>query len=121
MVHCNRNKFIFLFKTIYFIIGTSYVTSFQEFKRFPNLIQARWKKLDYPAKKLVITATCKYDCSNSQIYLSRKELLTSNETTYTFTGLAHGSLCDFTLKAVYNPATLDKGITVTYLVLPASK
>ena len=71
--------------------------------------------------KLEITATCKYDCIDGQIYLSNKTVLAPNETSFTFTGLAPGSQCDFTLKAVYNPASIDDGITVTYMVLPASK
>ena len=62
-----------------------------------------------------------YNCSNSQIYLESKEIIAPNETSFTFGGLAPGSQCDFTLKAVYNPASLDNGISVAYMVLPASK
>ena len=71
--------------------------------------------------KLEITATCKYNCINGQIYFVNKTVLSPDETSFTFTGLAPGSQCDFTLKAVYNPASIDNGISVTYTVLPASK
>ena len=99
------------------------MTSFNEFKRFPYCIQARWEQLSYPATEVVITATCKYmyGCRNSKVYLERKVILAPNQTSFTFTDLAPGSLCDFTLKAVYNPASLDNGISVPYMVLPASK
>ena len=71
--------------------------------------------------KFEITATCKYGCINGQIYLINKTVLPPTETSFTFNGLAPGSQCDFTLKAVYNPASIDDGITVTYMALPASK
>ena len=71
--------------------------------------------------KLEIVATCKYDCEKGQTYLLNETVLAPNETSFTLTGLVPGSLCEFTLKAVYNPASIDKGISVTYMVLPASK
>ena len=71
--------------------------------------------------KLEITATCKYNCINSQIYFVNQTVLSPDETSFTFTGLAPGSQCDFTLKAVYNPASIDNGLSVTYTVLPTSK
>ena len=71
--------------------------------------------------KLELIATCKYDCKDGRIYLVRKTVLTPNETSFTLTRLEPGSQCKITLKAVYNPASIDKGITVTYMVLPTSK
>ena len=100
---------------------TSLVTHFQGFKRFNNSIQAYWKETLYPAMSLEIVATCKYNCENAMTYLVNKTVLAPNETSFTLTGLVPGSLCEFTLKAVYNPASIDKGISVTYMVLPASK
>ena len=102
-------------------IVTSLVTCFNEFKRFNNSIRASWKQVFHPALKLEIIATCKYDCKDGRIYLVHKTVLASNETSFTFTDLEPGSQCEFTLKAVYNPASIDKGINVTYMVLPASK
>ena len=90
------------------------------FHRFYKSIQASWSELYFPALKLEITATCKYEC-NGAIYLVNKTVLPPNVTSFTFTGLAPGSECDFTLKAVYNPASIDEGISVTYMVLPLSK
>ena len=99
------------------------VTDFEEFKRFDNNIQARWREIVHPPMTQEIVAICKYvcDCSNAHIYLVNKAVLHPNETSYTFTGLAPGSQCDFTLRVVYNPASIDDGISVAYLVLPASK
>ena len=106
-----------------FTAVTSTVTRFEEFKRFDTSIQARWKEAWHPVMNYEIVTTCKYtcDCSNSHIYLVNKTIIPPNETSYTFTGLAPGSHCDFTLKAVYNPASIDHGISVAYIVLPASK
>ena len=104
-----------------FYLVTCSVTDFEEFKRFNTSIQARWNKTVYPAMRLEIGATCKYDCENGRIYLVNKTVLDPNETSFTLTGLVPGSQCKFTLKAVYNPASIDKGISVTYMVLPASK
>ena len=100
---------------------TSWITSFLPFERFGNSIQANWKEPVHHPFKLVITVTCKYGCINGQIYLVRKNVLPPNQTSVTFTGLVPGSECDFTLKAVYNPASIDSGISVTYMILPASK
>ena len=100
---------------------TSFVTEFEEFKRFNNSIQASWKETVHPAMRLEIVATCKYNFENGRIYLVNKTVLAPNETSFTLTGLVPGSQCEFTLKAVFNPASSDKGINVTYMVLPASK
>ena len=97
------------------------LTDFEEFKRFNNSIQAFWRKTVYPSMRLEIVAICKYDCENGQMYLVNKTVLDPNETSFTLTGLVPGSKCEFTLKAVYNPASMDEGISVTYMVLPASK
>ena len=102
-------------------LGTSLVTEFKDFKRFNNSIQACWKKTVYPAMRLEIVVTCKYNCENGQKYRVNKSFLAPDETSFTLADLVPGSQCKFTLKAVYNPASMDKGISVTYLVLPASK
>ena len=100
---------------------TSLVTHFHGYKRFDNSIQVCWKKIGVTAVRLEIVATCKYDCENGHIYLVNKTVLAPKETSFTLTGLVPGSQCEFTLKAVYNPASMDKGISVTHMVLPASK
>ena len=100
---------------------TSLVTRFEEFKRFEKALCARWKEIVFPSLRLEIEAVCKYDCENGRIYHVNKTVLAPNETSFTLTGLVPGSQCKFTLKAVFNPASIDKGISVTYMVLPASK
>ena len=102
-------------------LATSLVTHFEDFKRFNNSIQACWRKTFYPALRLEIGATCKYNCKNGRVYLVNKTVLAPNQTSFTLTDLVPGSQCEFTLKAVYNPASIDKGISDTYMVLPASK
>ena len=97
------------------------VTEFEEFDRFKNFIQARWKEIIHPAIRLEIVTTCKYYCENGQIYLDKATFLAPEETFFALTNLEPGSKCEFTLKAVINPASVDNGISVTYMVLPASK
>ena len=70
--------------------------------------------------KIVLAIQCKYFCSSDYYHLD-KTTLSSNDTSFTFTGLAPGTKCDFTLKAVYNPASIDDGIQATSMTLPASK
>ena len=102
-------------------LATDLVTHFEEFKRFKNSIQACWIEISLTAVRLELVATCKYNCETGQIYLVNKTVLAPKETSFTLTGLVPGSQCEFTLKVVLNPASIDKGISVTYMVLPASK
>ena len=102
-------------------LATSLITDFKEFRRFNNSIQACWKETFRPAMRLEIVAICKYNCENGKKNLVKKVILAPSQTSFTFTDLAPGSKCQFTLKTVYNPASIDEGISVTYMVLPASK
>ena len=96
------------------------MTDFEEFKRFNNSLQAFWKIPTYIADHFQLSLQCKYVCKNNY-HLRDEVVLRSNVTSFTFSGLAPGIQCDFTLKAVYNPASIDGGIQVSYLTLPASK
>ena len=98
---------------------TSLVTFFKEFRRFENSIQANWNEAFHPAMRLEIVAMCKFE--SGMLYLVNKTILSPNATSFTLTGLMPGSQCEFTLKAVYNPASIDKGISATCTVLAASK
>ena len=100
--------------------ATSLMTSFQEFTRAERSIQACWKELIYPATKLELSILCKYDCSD-EICFPGKTVLSPYETSFTFTGLVPGSQCDFTLKTIYNQASIDDGIQVPYMILTESK
>ena len=102
---------------------TSLVTRFEEFKHFTDSFQVCWRETVHPAMRLEIVATCKYDRENGPIYLVNKTVLDPKATSFTLSGLVPGSQCQFTLKAVYNPASfdLDKGISAIYMVLPKSK
>ena len=120
-IHFKLVWIFFVSHNVFTFLATRLVTAFEEFKRFNNSIQAFWKQTLHPAMRLEIVATCKYDCDNGRVYFVNTTVLVPNATSFTFTGLEPGSLCEFTLKAVFNPASLDKGISVTYMVLPASK
>ena len=106
-----------------FHLVTPLVTQFEDFKSFNDSTQACWRETVHPATRLEIVATCKHDCENGRIYLVNKTVLDPKATSFTLTGIMPGSQCQFTLKAVYNPASynLDKGISATYMVLPKSR
>ena len=117
---CN-NRTIHINCTISFhFSATAYMTKFKEFKRFNNSLQAFWKFPKYVPDHFQLSIQCKYICKRSYDFYD-KAVLPPSETTFTFSGLAPGSQCDFTLKAVYNPASIDHGIQVSYLTLPSSK
>ena len=106
----------------FLFLATSVVTGFENFKQFNNSFQLHWKRLTHPAIRLELVLTCKYQYENGQICtLKSMTVLNPEETFFTLPGLPPGSQVQFTLKAVYNPASLDKGISITYMVLPASK
>ena len=101
---------------------TSLVTKFETFKQFQNSVHLHWKRLTHPAMRLEVIGTSKYQCQNGQVYLGKSMTVLDPEKTFlAFPGISPGSQFQFTLKAVYNPASLDKGISITYMVLPASK
>ena len=104
----------------YVLAATSKMTEFQEFRRFNNSIQVRWKEPEYRPTLYELALVCKYDY-NDQINLMDKFTLLPQETTLTLTGLPASSECTFTLKAVYNPASIDAGISVSYSTLSPSK
>ena len=101
---------------------TSLVTHFESFKLFKNSVQLHWKRLIRPAMRLELVMACKHQCENGQIYLFKTLTILDQKITFlSLPGLSPGSHFQFTLKAVYNPASLDKGISITFMVLPASK
>ena len=92
------------------------MTSFEEFNRFNNSIEAKWRSLRYPAMMLILAFQCKYFCSKD-FYLTDLRVLPPAVTSLNVTDLAPGTICEFTLKAIYNPASTDDGIKVTYMTL----
>ena len=104
----------------YMFAATSRMTAFEEFKRLDNSIEVHWKELQYSAAKLELAVICKYDY-NEEINLIDKFSLPPHETSLVFSGLPPSSECTFTLKAVYNPASIDAGISVSYSTMPPSK
>ena len=96
------------------------MTKFEEFRQWNNFIEVRWKELEYPATKLELGVICKYDY-NERVNLVAKIPLLPTETSFVFNGLPANSECTFTLKAVYNPASIDAGISVSYSTRPPSK
>ena len=100
--------------------ATSIVTEFEEFEHLKNSLEVRWKELKHSATKLELAVICKHD-SNEETNFKDKISLATNETSYTFKDLPKSSECTFTLKAVYNPASIDAGISVSYSTIPPSK
>ena len=102
------------------IEATARVTQFEGFKRLSNSLEAFWKLPYFPVHHFQLSLQCKYICKTDYDYYNEVNLL-GNITSFLFSGLAPGIQCDVTLKAVYNPASIDGGIHVSYVTLPASE
>ena len=100
--------------------ATSLMTKFEGYTSSNDLIQAIWRKPVYLPTHFELSVKCRQEC-NDEIYLSMKLILRPNTTTQTVSGLVPRSQCCFTLKAVYNPASIDKGIKRTFTNSPSGK
>ena len=96
------------------------MTQFEPFERLSSSLEAFWKSPIYPVDHFQLSLQCKYICKSDYHY-HKKVILPWFQTSFLFSGLAHGIQCDATLKAVYNPASIDGGIHVSYVTLPASE
>ena len=100
--------------------ATATMTQFKGFERSSNSLEAFWKSPYFPVHHFQLSIQCKYIC-NKDYHYDNEVILLGNITSFLFSGLAHGVQCDVTLKAVYNPASIDGGIHVSYVTLPASE
>ena len=89
------------------------MTAFDEFKSKKDSVQISWKSPKYKPDHFKLFVKCKSDGNESFKYV-RHETLSQNENTMEFYDLPSRSTCEFTLLAVYNPATKDPGITCKY-------
>ena len=58
---------------------------------------------------------------NNTIYLARKTILPPDQMSFLLDNIDPGTECNFVLKAVYNPASIDSGILTSCKTLPYSK
>ena len=89
------------------------MTEFDEFSSKGDSVQVSWKSPKYKPDHFKLFVKCKSDGSESFNYV-RNETLSQHETALEFYDLPSRSICEFTLLAVYNPASRDPGITCKY-------
>ena len=82
--------------------------------------QISWHTPTYVPSSYKLSYSCKLIHSESE-YTKRKENLPFSFTSIVVGDLQPGSECVVTLVAVYNPAAIDTGITVTITTLEARK
>ena len=96
------------------------MTQFGVFEHLDNSIEVVWKSPDFPADHFRLFLQCKYICKSDYHY-HRNVILPYNQKSFLFSGIGHGIQCDVTLKAIYNPASIDDGLHVSYVTRPASE
>ena len=84
-----------------------------------NYIKLKWTHPRFQPERyqLKYVCTAKSTCVPSQntnhSIITKTQNLTSNTTLFTISDLRPTSICILTLLAIYNPASIDKGITIT--------
>ena len=89
------------------------MTEFDEFISKEDSVLVSWKSPKYKPDHFKLFVKCKSDGNESLNYV-RQETLSHHESTMEFYDLPSRSTCEFTLLAVYNPASKDPGITCKY-------
>ena len=90
--------------------GTNYITLKWTHPRF----QPERYQLKYVC---TMKSTCVPIQDTNHSIIIKTQNLTSNTTLFTISDLRPASICILTLLAVYNPASIDKGITITRTTL----
>lgn len=88
------------------------MTEFHEIIQSRDSVQCSWKAPEYLPKEFKLTVECKYDSEDHNLY-SLNTILPPNQTSFILTSLPAVINCEFTLIAVYNPASIDPGITTS--------
>ena len=96
------------------------MTKFELFQRSNTTIIVWWKKPAITPKQFAIYVRCKH-LFNNGTYLKSEALLPANKMHFMLNDLVPETQCDFILKAVYNPASIDNGILATCKTLESSK
>ena len=71
-----------------------------------------WQKPEFVPDHYQFTTHCQLVCASTEYYHNEVPV-PAEETTLRVVELMPGSVCRVTLKAVYNPASIDKGLTGT--------
>ena len=89
------------------------MTEFERFITKESSIQVSWKNPKYKPDHFKLFVKCDNEGNESFNYV-RHKTLSQQENTMEFYDLPSRSICEFTLLAVYNPASKDPGITCKY-------
>ena len=100
--------------------ATSRMTKFVYSNQSNTSIIVGWKEPEIAPEQFTVNARCKH-LFNNETYLTSEAFVPANETSFMLNDLVPETQCDFNLKAVYNPASIDNGICASVNTLPSSK
>lgn len=89
-------------------------------------VELMWNIPQYPPERYEVTCVCIVNSilltnrHNDRVVNIRMANLTSNSTSVRVPKLSPNSICTLKLIAVYNPASIDPGIMITYITLAAN-
>lgn len=81
----------------------------------------RWNRPLYQPSHYEYSVSCKVQCAERHYFSLVKEVLPSVHSSITVAELLPRSICEVTLIAVYNPASLDPGIALIATTTSRSK
>lgn len=91
-----------------------------ELRATTHEISVIWIKPEFLPSEYTVRAQCRYLCMNSMTYISPTRHLLATALLTTISARPY-SVCDITLKAHYNPASIDNGITKSIATTMTSK
>ena len=99
--------------------ATVIMTAFNDSVPSHNNIKVSWTSPEFQPYFYQVTSSCKLICDTRTYYLTEL-MMDSNVSACTVPNLLPGTTCIIKLIAIYNPASLDPGITLSASTLYAS-
>ena len=101
------------------VAATNMTISGVEVKEEGNTPVIKWQSPVFPPYLYKFQVTCTYACAHSP-YLAKEMSQGPSHTRFKVRDVAPGSLCVLKLWALYNPASLDEGLTIHFRTKAAS-
>ena len=80
-----------------------------------NFVHVKWKIPKYLPQRYRLRYSCKLSMQGNHYVQATIEIITYNSKGLKISGLSPQSTCVLTVFAIYNPASIDPGITITLI------